>query len=79
MADEGVQEVFPNVEPIIAAYQLFTVHLMEEIDKDYRILTELRVSDRGLEATANPLAPGGLRSGGRAIPVDRRAAPPGGS
>jgi len=55
MVDEGVQEVFPDVEPIIAAYRLFTVHLLEQIDKDGRILTELRLSDRGLEATATAL------------------------
>ena len=55
MADGGVQELWPDVEPIIAAYRLFTVHLTEQIDKDGRILTELRVSDRGIEATATPL------------------------
>ena len=55
MADQGVQDLWPDVEPIIAAYRLFTVHLTEQIEKDYRILTELRVSDRGLEATATPL------------------------
>jgi hypothetical protein len=54
MADEGVQELWPDVEPIIAAYRLFTVHLDEEFGMD-QILTELRVSDRGLEATATPL------------------------
>ena len=56
MADHGVEDLWPDVEPIIAAYRLFTVHLREEIDKDYRILTELRVSDRGLDATATPLS-----------------------
>ncbi len=54
MADEGVQELWPDVEPIIAAYRLFTVHLDEQIYKD-QILTELRVSERGLKATATPL------------------------
>ena len=43
------------MEPIIAAYRLFTVHLDEEFGMDWRILTELRVSDRGIEATATPL------------------------
>jgi hypothetical protein len=55
MADEGVQELWPDVEPIIAAYRLFTVHLMEEFGMAGRILTELRVSERGLKATATPL------------------------
>ena len=55
MANGDVQEVFPDVEPIIAAYRLFTVHLDEQIYKSGRRLTELRVSDRGLEATATPL------------------------
>ena len=55
MADEGVQDLWPDVEPIIAAYRLFTAHLFEEFGMAGRILTELRVSDRGLEATATPL------------------------
>jgi hypothetical protein len=55
MADGGVQELWPDVEPIIAAYRLFTVHLFEEFGMAGRILTELRVSDRGIEATATPL------------------------
>lgn len=53
LADQGAREVFPDVEPIIGAYRLFTVHLKEEILQSGRKLTELRLSDWGFDATGS--------------------------
>jgi hypothetical protein len=52
---KACRKCFPDVESITGAYRFFTVHLDEEIGKSGRRLTERRLSDWGLEATASPL------------------------
>lgn len=60
MAEEDMRFVFPDVEPIIAAFRLFTVSLDEEILRSGRILTELRLTEKGLQATSVDLPRGTL-------------------